>query len=66
MEMKNDHGLKTKIISSIMNNAKNLGWEVKQTEKNVFILKKKKNKLFEFEQNTSILLDYLFIYRNND
>jgi hypothetical protein len=65
MEMNNDHNLKMQIISSIVNNAINLGWEVKQTQKNVFVFKKKKNKLFEFERDTNVLLDYLFIGCNN-
>ncbi len=63
--MNNDHNLKMQIISSIVNNAINLGWEVKQTQKNVFVFKKKKNKLFEFERDTNVLLDYLFIGCNN-
>jgi hypothetical protein len=65
MEMNNDHNLKMQIISSIVNNAINLGWEVKQTQKNVFVFKKKKNKLFEFERDTNVLLDYLSIGCNN-
>jgi hypothetical protein len=55
---------KTQIISMIMENAENLGWNVEKTKKNVYTLRKKENKLTKKEQNTSKLIDMILDIRN--
>jgi hypothetical protein len=54
------------IISMIINNAKNLGWTVEREKnnKNVYILKKKIDKLTKYEKNTDTLIDMIFDIRN--
>ncbi|ATZ80572.1 hypothetical protein BMW23_0525 [Bodo saltans virus] len=59
-----DYNLKFKIISLIINNALNLGWNVEQTKNNVFVLRKKKDQLTVNEQSTEMMLDNLFMNVN--
>ena len=57
---------KKQIISMIIKNASNMGWNVEKNKKkkNVYILRKNENELTKKEQNTSKLIDMFFDIRN--
>jgi hypothetical protein len=55
---------KNQIISNIMENAQNMGWNVEKKNKKVYILTKKINKLSKKEQNTDKLVDMILDIRN--
>lgn len=55
---------KNQIISMILDNAANMGWNVKKNKKNVYTFKKKIIDLTKNEQNTNKLVDMFFDIRN--
>ena len=54
---------KTQIISMIIENAANMGWGVEREKKNVYVLRKKIDKLTKKEQNTEKLVDMILDIR---
>jgi hypothetical protein len=63
-EISDEHQIKKEcrkqIISMILKNAMNMGWNVEKNEKNVYTLRKKENQLSKNEKNTSKLVDMFF------
>jgi hypothetical protein len=54
---------KNQIISMIMENATEMGWRVEKKKKNVYILRKKIDKLTKQEKNTEKLVDMILDIR---
>jgi hypothetical protein len=54
---------KNQIISTIMENAQNMGWNVERKNKKVYVLTKKIDKLTKKEQNTDKLVDMILDIR---
>jgi len=46
--------------TTIVTNAINYGWTIKHIDKKTIILRKKLNKMKEYEKNASLMLDLLF------
>ncbi len=54
---------KNQIISTIMENAQNMGWNVEKKNKKVYVLTKKIDNLTKKEKNTNKLVDMILDIR---
>ncbi len=54
---------KNQIISTIMENAQNMGWNVEKKNKKVYVLTKKIDNLTKKEKNTEKLVDMILDIR---